>query len=83
MDAHDDDLLRFEAEGAEALPIADDEGYVEHAGARVWYSAYTHSAFGIHPTTFAEFTRRNAAAFFGESAMAAVAVPSATYPKPL
>jgi hypothetical protein len=52
MDAHDDDLLRFEAEGAEALPIADDEGYVEHAGARVWYSAYTHSAFGIHPTTF-------------------------------
>jgi pimeloyl-ACP methyl ester carboxylesterase len=40
MEAYDDDLLRFEAEGAEALPIADDEGYVEHAGARVWYSAY-------------------------------------------
>jgi hypothetical protein len=40
MKAYDDDLLRFEAEGAEALPIADDEGYVEHAGARVWYSAY-------------------------------------------
>jgi pimeloyl-ACP methyl ester carboxylesterase len=40
MEAYDDDLLRFETEGAEALPIADDEGYVEHAGARVWYSAY-------------------------------------------
>jgi uncharacterized protein YbjT (DUF2867 family) len=36
----------------------------------------THSAFGIHPTTFGEFARRNAAAFFGEPAMAAVAVPS-------
>jgi uncharacterized protein YbjT (DUF2867 family) len=36
----------------------------------------THSTFGIHPTTFAEFARRNAAAFFGESAMAAVAIPS-------
>jgi hypothetical protein len=40
MEAYDDDLLRFEAEGAEPLPLADDEGYVEHAGARVWYSAY-------------------------------------------
>jgi pimeloyl-ACP methyl ester carboxylesterase len=40
MEAYDDDLLRFEAQGAEALPLADDEGYVEHAGAQVWYSAY-------------------------------------------
>ena len=38
MEAYDHHLLRFEAEGAEALPIADEEGYVEHAGARVWYS---------------------------------------------
>jgi len=26
----------------------------------------THKAFGVHPTTFAEFARRNAAAFGGE-----------------
>jgi uncharacterized protein YbjT (DUF2867 family) len=39
----------------------------------------SHSAFGIHPTTFAQFARRNAAEFCGESAMAAVgyAVPNA------
>jgi pimeloyl-ACP methyl ester carboxylesterase len=40
MEAYDDDLLRFEAEGAEPLPLADVEGYVEHASARVWYSSY-------------------------------------------
>jgi uncharacterized protein YbjT (DUF2867 family) len=28
----------------------------------------THAALGIHPTTFAEFARRNAGAFLGESA---------------
>jgi hypothetical protein len=38
----------------------------------------THSAFGILPTTFAEFARRNAAVFFGESAMGAVAVSHPT-----
>jgi hypothetical protein len=27
----------------------------------------THEAFGVHPTTFAEFARRNATAFRGES----------------
>jgi len=27
----------------------------------------THEAFGVHPTTFAEFARRNAAVFRGES----------------
>jgi hypothetical protein len=27
----------------------------------------THEAFGVHPTTFAEFARRNAAIFLGES----------------
>jgi len=36
----------------------------------------SHSAFGVHPTTFAEFARRNAAVFGGESAVAAVPVPS-------
>src|SRR5579862_6364463 len=37
---HDDELRKFEAEGAAPLPVANDEGYVEHEGARIWYSAY-------------------------------------------
>src|SRR5437660_5567867 len=37
---HDDDLSRFAADGAAALPVADDEGYVEHDGARIWYASY-------------------------------------------
>ncbi len=37
---HDDDLVRFEAEGPWPLPPADVEGYVEREGARVWYAAY-------------------------------------------
>jgi pimeloyl-ACP methyl ester carboxylesterase len=36
----DDDLSRFEAEGAAPLPIAGDQGYVEHDGARIWYATY-------------------------------------------
>lgn len=40
METHDDDLRRFEADGAAPLPIADDQGYVEHDGARIWYSTY-------------------------------------------
>jgi pimeloyl-ACP methyl ester carboxylesterase len=36
---YDDDLRRFEAEGV-ALPGAEEEGYVEHDGARIWYAAY-------------------------------------------
>jgi pimeloyl-ACP methyl ester carboxylesterase len=40
MDAqHDDDLSRFAADGA-TLPATDDQGYVEHDGARIWYAAY-------------------------------------------
>ncbi len=35
----DDDLRRFEAHGA-TLPDTDDQGYVEHDGARVWYATY-------------------------------------------
>jgi pimeloyl-ACP methyl ester carboxylesterase len=37
---HDDDLARFEAEGAAPLPAAESEGYVEREGARIWYAAY-------------------------------------------
>ena len=40
MDFHDDELRKFEAEGAGPLPVTNDEGYVEHEGARIWYSAY-------------------------------------------
>jgi pimeloyl-ACP methyl ester carboxylesterase len=40
MDGFDDELRRFEAEGAAPLPVADDEGYVEHEGGRIHYAAY-------------------------------------------
>ena len=40
MAAHDDDLNKFEAEGAAPLPVSDEQGYVEHDGARIWYAAY-------------------------------------------
>ena len=40
MDAYDDDLRRFESEGAPQLPAHDTQGYVDHAGARIWYATY-------------------------------------------
>ncbi|HWY48725.1 MAG TPA: hypothetical protein VNX70_15155, partial [Bryobacteraceae bacterium] len=40
MEGHDDDLRKFEADGAEPLPAPDDQGFTEHEGARIWYSAY-------------------------------------------
>jgi pimeloyl-ACP methyl ester carboxylesterase len=40
MEAHDDELSRFEASGATPLPVTDDLGYIENDGARIWYSAY-------------------------------------------
>ena len=40
METYDDDLSRFEADGAAALPVTDDQGYVEHDGAQIWYAAY-------------------------------------------
>jgi pimeloyl-ACP methyl ester carboxylesterase/dihydrofolate reductase len=36
----DDDLSRFEAEGAAPLPATGEQGYVQHEGARLWYAAY-------------------------------------------
>jgi pimeloyl-ACP methyl ester carboxylesterase len=36
----DDDLSRFEAEGAVPLPVPDEQGYVENEGARIWYASY-------------------------------------------
>ncbi len=40
METYDDDLSKFEADGAAPLPVADDQGYVEHDGARIWYAVY-------------------------------------------
>ena len=40
MEVWDDELARFEAEGAAALPAAVEQGYVEHDRVRIWYSAY-------------------------------------------
>src|SRR5215208_1321698 len=40
MEEHDDDLSKFEAEGAAPLPATDDQGAIEHDGARIWYATY-------------------------------------------
>ncbi|MEN9562814.1 MAG: hypothetical protein RIR73_1058 [Chloroflexota bacterium] len=40
MNDHDDELIRFEAEGAAPLPNMADQGFVENDGARIWYAAY-------------------------------------------
>ena len=40
MDVYDDELVRFEADGAEPLPATDDQGYVENESARIWYVTY-------------------------------------------
>jgi pimeloyl-ACP methyl ester carboxylesterase len=37
--AFDDDLRKFEAEGATPLPIAGEQGFIDHNGARIWYAA--------------------------------------------
>jgi pimeloyl-ACP methyl ester carboxylesterase len=39
LEFRDDDLVRFEAEGA-ALPAAEEQGFVEHDGARIWYASF-------------------------------------------
>lgn len=41
----DDDLTRFAAQGAPALPPGARQGDIEHDGARIWYAAY-----GTEPT---------------------------------
>lgn len=40
MENYDDDLNRFETEGAAPLPDANDQGYVENDGAQIWYATY-------------------------------------------
>ncbi len=40
MTAKDDELVKFEAEGALPLPAPDEQGFVENEGARIWYASY-------------------------------------------
>jgi pimeloyl-ACP methyl ester carboxylesterase len=40
MHLHDDDLTNFESAGAAPLPVPSDQGYIEHDGARIWYSTH-------------------------------------------
>lgn len=40
MEPYDDNLERFVADGARALPDTGDSGFVENDGARIWYSVY-------------------------------------------
>ena len=40
MEFVDDDLKIFEATGAEPLPQTDNQGYVNHLGAKIWYATY-------------------------------------------
>ncbi len=40
MASHDDDLINFETRGAPPLPVPDEQGYVEHDGARIWHSTH-------------------------------------------
>ncbi len=40
LETRDDDLSKFAAEGAPALPAAMAAGYVEHDGAQIWYATY-------------------------------------------
>jgi len=40
MEAYDDDLTKFAADGALALPQANAEGHVPHDGAQIWYATY-------------------------------------------
>src|SRR5712691_9821834 len=40
LEPYDDDLQIFEAQGAPPLPATTDAGYVDHDGARIWYSSH-------------------------------------------
>jgi len=40
MEPHDDDLNKFEADGAAPLPVTNHQGYVENDGARIWYATF-------------------------------------------
>lgn len=40
METYDYDLSKFEANGAAPLPITNEQNYIEHDGARIWYDTY-------------------------------------------
>ena len=40
MESYDDELIRFEADGAAPLPDSAAQDYLEHDGARIWYAPY-------------------------------------------
>jgi pimeloyl-ACP methyl ester carboxylesterase len=40
MDFHDNELIKFEADGAAPLPTTHDQGNIENDGARIWYATY-------------------------------------------
>ena len=40
LKSYDDDLIRFEAEGAAPLPEPNHQGYLSHEGARIWYATF-------------------------------------------
>ena len=40
MEPHDDELINFAAQGAAPLPVASDQSYVDHDGARIWYATF-------------------------------------------
>lgn len=40
MEIYDDGLEKFEADGAAPLPVANDQGHVEHENARIWNATY-------------------------------------------
>jgi pimeloyl-ACP methyl ester carboxylesterase len=50
MELRDDDLTNFERYGAEPLPATNDQGYVDHEGARIWYATFGagHSVIMLH-----------------------------------
>lgn len=39
-DANDDELRKFDAEGATPLPPSSEQGYLENDGAQIWYATY-------------------------------------------
>jgi len=40
IEINDNELKKFEAEGAAPLPVPNQQGYVEHDAARIWYATY-------------------------------------------
>lgn len=44
MEFQDDDLDRFEVEGAALLPETEAEGHADHDGIRIWYASYGNGA---------------------------------------